>query len=312
MMADRTSSMSLIEPIVHISKNLAAHQRYLMQLYTSLGYSQPTLLVGRKFSELYQDILMTIKDQANRMEEEVEALTREIGDLIDDIQYLRVYLEDHRLERWDLQALSEREVTIPRLKKLQKIKQELIDLKYERESQDLRFHNSGPEISPEYLQKSNKHGIEWDPEASEPSLSSTLTKDYDQARFDSKLLAHLRSNRISETGDDRFSHHRTIPMPVTHENLARTQKRISELRKESLSCSKKTLNYCSRDVGCWDPSLLNDGKRDERVASNSRAIIEHERSFQLKLTYKLANQEKVEVIQREWVQRSQESMRPYS
>lgn len=135
MIADRMSSSSLIEPIVHISKNLASHQRHLVQLYSSLGYSQPTLLVERKFSELYQVILMTIKDQANEVKEEVEAVTREIQDLIDDIQYLRVYLDDHRLERRDLEALLDHEVTIPRLKQLRKIKRDLLHLKYERESE---------------------------------------------------------------------------------------------------------------------------------------------------------------------------------
>ncbi|EGF98800.1 uncharacterized protein MELLADRAFT_69069 [Melampsora larici-populina 98AG31] len=301
MIADRISSSSLVDPIVQISKNLASHQRHLIQLYSSLGYSQPTLLVERKFSELYQVILMTIKDQANEVKEEVEAVTREIQDLNDDIQYLRVYLDDHRLKPWDLEALLDHEVTISRLKQLQKIKRDLLHLKYERESEDIRFSNSGPDINLGYLQKLEKHYIECDQEASEPSSSFSVTQDYDQARFDSELPGHLGSNGISEFTDSGFGHQRIISMPVTHENPTHAQNRILRLKNEALSRSRETPNYYSKDVGCWDSSLQYDRKRDERLSSNLGAIFNYERSSQLRLTYMLNSQEKVKVIRQEWI-----------
>lgn len=79
-----------------------------------------------------------------------------------------------------------------------------------------------------------------------------MNKDYDQARFDSELPGHLGNNRISKIGDLGFGHQRTIPMPVTHENLTLALNRTLGLRKEALSRSRETPNCYSRDVGSWD------------------------------------------------------------
>ncbi|EGG02895.1 uncharacterized protein MELLADRAFT_65889 [Melampsora larici-populina 98AG31] len=128
-------STASIDPLVHLSNTLTYHQHHLIRLYTSLGHSEPTLLVAGKITELHTCILKTIELQAKQAESEVEKLTKSVEDLSDHIQTLRARLNHHSHHHLDLEPLDGKEALVPRLERLQNIERELLDLKCEREVQ---------------------------------------------------------------------------------------------------------------------------------------------------------------------------------
>ncbi|KAH9822137.1 microtubule associated protein-domain-containing protein [Melampsora americana] len=201
-------STASVDPLVHLSNTLTYHQHHLIQLYTSLGHSEPTLLVAGKITELHTGILKTIEAQAKQAESEVEKLTKSVEDLSDHIQTLRARLNHHSHHHLDLEPLDGKEALVPRLERLQNIERDLLSLKCEREVQAENLiqvlegyiptlgkdyitpiihgpnpdsGRSGTDLSLEYIQKLEKHCIQCEREVS--ARSGTLAQHF-QAIFD--------------------------------------------------------------------------------------------------------------------------------
>lgn len=197
-----------IDPLVHLSNTLTYHQHHLIRLYTSLGHSEPALLVAGKITELHGGILKTIEAQAKQAESEVEKLTKSVEDLSEHIQTLRTRLNHHSHHHLDLEPLDGKEALVPRLERLQNIERELLNLKCEREVQaenviqvlegyipilgqdyiatiingpNPESGRSGTDLSLEYIQRLEKHCTQCEREVS--TRSETLAQHF-QVIFD--------------------------------------------------------------------------------------------------------------------------------
>ncbi|KAG0142820.1 hypothetical protein CROQUDRAFT_135354 [Cronartium quercuum f. sp. fusiforme G11] len=137
-----------LDPLQHLSNTLTYHQHRLIRLYTSLGHSEPTLLVSGKITELHTSILKIIDEQAKQAEEEVLKLNQKIENIIKNIKSLRSRLDNHSLHHLDLEPLNGTESLVPRLDRLKSIENDLNLLKEEREIEIGKLLNQFESYSP--------------------------------------------------------------------------------------------------------------------------------------------------------------------
>ncbi|KAH9453574.1 hypothetical protein MJO29_012995 [Puccinia striiformis f. sp. tritici] len=168
-----SSSQESDQPLVHLSRTLAHHQTHLLRLYTSLGHSDPAKCAANKIAELHLGILDTIETQAREAENEVNILTQQVNDIIDQIKNLRIRLGELDLDS-DLHV--DQEALVPKLDRINSVLADLNSAKFEREIQvenllkklesfgdvldDSASRNIGPlfgaNLSSEYINKLKK------------------------------------------------------------------------------------------------------------------------------------------------------------
>ncbi|KAI9606917.1 hypothetical protein H4Q26_006461 [Puccinia striiformis f. sp. tritici PST-130] len=279
-----SSSQESDQPLVHLSRTLAHHQTHLLRLYTSLGHSDPAQCAANKIAELHLGILDTIETQAREAENEVNILTQQVNDIIDQIKNLRIRLGELDLDS-DLHV--DQEALVPKLDRINSVLADLNSVKFEREIQVenlLKKLESFADVlddSPASLgslaQTKRRRLVEhineifnlWGHLGISPSKPSSKP-DEDHSEIDPIVLQHLGFTDVAVTvnGDIKpIGNCLSIKMVPTSSNLIRVHNRQIWLDNERVKREGLIQDWYDELCILWTRLGIPESEQEEFVES---------------------------------------------